>query len=130
VPRADEWRDQRPYLTGSFFMLEILRPSLPSHSIPTLLGLGIVATLLYAGQAILDLIRSRTSVTASVTCSMPGSANECMEQLSALRLRGNGDTQQPMRDLYQQVNMTKPVLELGFEGLLDCLRSDAGGADA
>jgi hypothetical protein len=29
-----------------------------------------------------------------------------------------------------QVDMTKPALELGFEGLLDCLRSEAGGADA
>ena len=47
------------YLTGSFFMLEIYDRVIPSKSLPTLIGLCIIATVLYMGQGVLDLIRSR-----------------------------------------------------------------------
>jgi ABC-type bacteriocin/lantibiotic exporter with double-glycine peptidase domain len=47
------------YLTGSFFMLEIYDRVIPSKSLPTLIGLGIIAAVLYMGQGVLDLIRSR-----------------------------------------------------------------------
>src|SRR6185312_3006826 len=47
------------YLTGSFFMLLVYDRVLPSHSIPTLVGLLLLALLLYAFQAVLDLIRGR-----------------------------------------------------------------------
>ncbi len=47
------------YLTGSFFMLEIYDRVLPSRSIPTLVGLIVLAGGLYAVQGILDLIRGR-----------------------------------------------------------------------
>jgi ATP-binding cassette subfamily C protein len=46
-------------LTGAIFMLEIYDRVLPSHSLPTLLGLLIIALALYAALGILDLIRSR-----------------------------------------------------------------------
>src|SRR5476651_204754 len=47
------------YLTGSLFMLEIYDRVLPSRSVPTLVGLAILAGGLYIAQGILDLIRAR-----------------------------------------------------------------------
>ena len=47
------------YLTGSIFMLEIYDRVLPSRSVPTLVGLIILAAGLYAAQGVLDLIRGR-----------------------------------------------------------------------
>src|SRR5262249_5624684 len=46
-------------LTGALFMLEIYDRVLPSRSVPTLIGLSVLAAGLYAAQGILDLIRSR-----------------------------------------------------------------------
>jgi ATP-binding cassette, subfamily C, type I secretion system permease/ATPase len=50
------------YLTGSFFMLEIYDRVLPSRSIPTLLGLAVLAFALYTFQGILDVVRGRVLV--------------------------------------------------------------------
>src|ERR1700761_7288111 len=47
------------YLTGSLFMLEVYDRVLPSRSVPTLIGLIILAGGLYFAQGILDLIRTR-----------------------------------------------------------------------
>ena len=47
------------YLTGSIFMLEVYDRVLPSRSVPTLIGLVILAAGLYAAQGVLDLIRGR-----------------------------------------------------------------------
>jgi ABC-type protease/lipase transport system fused ATPase/permease subunit len=47
------------YLTGSIFMLEIYDRVLPSRSVPTLVGLVIIAAGLYFAQGVLDLIRGR-----------------------------------------------------------------------
>src|ERR1700748_746235 len=47
------------YLTGSFFMLEVYDRVLPSRSVPTLVGLSILAGGLYIAQGVLDLIRGR-----------------------------------------------------------------------
>src|SRR5271155_4141264 len=47
------------YLTGSIFMLEVYDRVLPSRSVPTLVGLVILAGGLYIAQGILDLIRGR-----------------------------------------------------------------------
>ena len=49
-------------LTGAIFMLEIYDRVLPSHSVPTLVALIILATSLYAALGILDLIRGRILV--------------------------------------------------------------------
>src|SRR5215813_2287965 len=49
-------------LTGSIFMLEVYDRVLPSHSVPTLIALTILATTLYAALGILDLIRGRILV--------------------------------------------------------------------
>ena len=50
------------YLTGSIFMLEVYDRVLPSRSVPTLIGLVILAAGLYAALGLLDLIRSRILV--------------------------------------------------------------------
>ncbi len=47
------------YLTGSLFMLEVYDRVLPSRSVPTLVGLTILAGGLYMAQGVLDLIRGR-----------------------------------------------------------------------
>src|ERR1700674_2814989 len=47
------------YLTGSVFMLEVYDRVLPSRSVPTLVGLVILAAGLYAAQGFLDLLRGR-----------------------------------------------------------------------
>src|SRR5260370_2296140 len=45
-------------LTGAMFMLEVYARVLPSRSVPTLVGIAILAGGLYVVQGILDLIRS------------------------------------------------------------------------
>ena len=51
-------------LTGSVFMLEVYDRVLPSHSIPTLVALTILAMSLYVALGILDLIRGRILVAS------------------------------------------------------------------
>src|ERR1700704_5664650 len=46
------------YLTGSIFMLEVYDRVLPSRSIPTLVGLIVLAGFLYMAQGVLDMIAS------------------------------------------------------------------------
>ena len=50
------------YLTGSFFMLEVYDRVLPSRSVPTLVGLAVIAFVLYAFQGVLDVLRGRVLV--------------------------------------------------------------------
>ena len=47
------------YLTGSIFMLEVYDRVLPSRSVPTLVGLVVLAAGLYVAQGGLDLLRGR-----------------------------------------------------------------------
>ena len=49
-------------LTGSFYMLEVYDRVLPSRSIPTLVGLTILAGALFIFLAAFDLIRARVLV--------------------------------------------------------------------
>ena len=49
-------------LTGAIFMLEVYDRVLPSRSVPTLIGLVILAGGLYAALGLLDLIRGRILV--------------------------------------------------------------------
>src|SRR6266511_1163730 len=49
-------------LTGAIFMLEIYDRVLPSRSVPTLVGLAILAGGLFAAQGLIDLIRGRLLV--------------------------------------------------------------------
>src|SRR3954468_16947183 len=49
-------------LTGAVFMLEVYDRVLPSRSVPTLVGLVLLAAGLYAAQGLLDMIRARILV--------------------------------------------------------------------
>ena len=49
-------------LGGSFFMLLVYDEVLPSRSIPTLVGLLIIITIVYCFQGVLDLLRSRAMI--------------------------------------------------------------------
>ncbi|MDX3926087.1 MAG: type I secretion system permease/ATPase [Shinella sp.] len=45
-------------LTGSMFMLQVYDRVLPGRSVPTLLGLALIAAVLFAFQGVLELLRS------------------------------------------------------------------------
>ena len=87
-------------LTGAIFMLEVYDRVLPSHSIPTLIALIILATSLYSALGILDLIRGR--ILVRIGASLDGSISERVyNSLVWLPLKaGNrGDGLQSLRDL-------------------------------
>jgi ATP-binding cassette subfamily C protein len=87
-------------LTGAIFMLEIYDRVLPSHSIPTLVALMIIATTLYAALGILDLIRGR--ILVRVGASLDEAISERVyDALVCLPLKaGNrGDGLQSLRHL-------------------------------
>ncbi len=87
------------YLTGSFFMLEIYDRVLPSRSVPTLVGLSILAGGLYAAQGLLDLIRSRVVVRIgrSLNEKIGSRVYEAVVQLPLRSGRRGRD--QPLQDL-------------------------------
>src|SRR3982074_663402 len=88
------------YLTGSIFMLEVYDRVLPSRSVPTLVGLVILAAGLYAAQGGLDLIRSRILVRigARLDDALSGRVYETIVRLP-LRVGNRADGLQPLRDL-------------------------------
>ena len=90
------------YLTGSFYMLEVYDRVLPSRSVPTLVGLSILAAVLFGFQGILDLIRSRILVRigASLDESLSRRVYDAVIRFP-LKARAGGDGLQPMRDLDQ-----------------------------
>ena len=87
-------------LTGSFFMLQVYDRVLPSRSVPTLVGLGILATILYVFQGALELIRSRVNVRigAHLDGALSSRVYDALVRLP-LKKRGDGDGLQPLRDL-------------------------------
>ncbi|WP_152979894.1 type I secretion system permease/ATPase [Mesorhizobium sp. 1M-11] len=89
-------------LTGSFFMLQVYDRAVPSSSVPTLVGLGMLATFLYAFQGILELIRSRLLVRIGVALDLrtSGSVYIAMMRLP-LHTKLSGDGLQSFRDLDQ-----------------------------
>src|SRR5689334_24963296 len=62
------------YLTGSVFMLEVYDRVLPSRSIPTLIGIVVLAAGLYAAQGVLDLLRNR--ILGRIGTSLDEALNE------------------------------------------------------
>ena len=46
-------------LTSSIYMLQLYDRVIPSHSVPTLVGLTILMLWLFAGYGVLDTVRSR-----------------------------------------------------------------------
>src|SRR5215471_11029801 len=88
------------YLTGSVFMLEVYDRVLPSRSVPTLIGIVVLAAGLYAAQGVLDLLRSRS--LGRIGTSLDEALNErVFETVVRLPLMvGNrNDGLQPLRDL-------------------------------
>src|SRR6478752_4134994 len=87
-------------LTGAFFMLEVYDRVLPSRSIPTLVGLVILAAGLYTAQGLLDLIRGRILVRIGSRLDevLSGRVYETIVRLP-LKLGNRTDGLQPLRDL-------------------------------
>jgi PrtD family type I secretion system ABC transporter len=88
------------YLTGSIFMLEIYDRVLPSRSVPTLVGLVVLAGGLYIAQGILDLIRGRilARVGTSLDEALSGRVFETVVRLPLIA-GGRNEGLQPLRDL-------------------------------
>ena len=88
------------YLTGSFFMLEVYDRVVPSRSVPTLIGLVILAAGLYTAQGILDMIRGRILVRigASLDESLGARIFDMVARLP-LKVGQRNDGMQPIRDL-------------------------------
>lgn len=87
-------------LTGSFFMLEVYDRVVPSRSVPTLVGLGILAAILFSFQGILDLIRGRllVRVGASLDEALSGRVYDTVVRLP-LKVGNRNDGLQSLRDL-------------------------------
>jgi PrtD family type I secretion system ABC transporter len=89
-------------LTGSFFMLQVYDRVLPGRSIPTLVALMVLATVLYLFQGGLDLVRGRISVRIGRYFDerLGLRVFDALVRLP-LKTRGDGDGLQPLRDLDQ-----------------------------
>ncbi len=88
------------YLTGSMFMLEVYDRVLPSRSVPTLVGLAILAGGLYIAQGVLDLIRGR--ILGRIGTSLDEALNaRVFDTIVRLPLivGGRNEGLQPLRDL-------------------------------
>jgi ATP-binding cassette subfamily C protein len=90
------------YLTGSFFMLEVYDRVLPSRSLPTLVGLGVLVAGLYALQGLLEFTRGRVLVRIGNALD-DAISGRVFEALRRMPLKGlnRGDGMQPLRDLDQ-----------------------------
>src|ERR1700724_844163 len=88
------------YLTGSIFTLEVYDRVLPSRSVPTLVGLVILAGGLYIAQGILDLIRGRVLVRIGTALDEALNARvfDTVVRLP-LMVGGRNEGLQPLRDL-------------------------------
>lgn len=88
------------YLTGSLFMLEVYDRVLPSRSVPTLVGLAILAGGLYMAQGVLDLIRSRIlgRVGTALDESLNSRVFDTIVRLP-LMVGARNEGLQPLRDL-------------------------------
>src|SRR5277367_4483188 len=88
------------YLTGSLFMLEVYDRVLPSRSVPTLIGLVVLAGGLYVAQGVLDLIRGRILVRIGTALdeSLNARVFETVVRLP-LMIGSRNEGLQPLRDL-------------------------------
>src|SRR5215472_799329 len=104
-------------LTGSLFMLQVYDRVLPSRSVPTLIGLGILASALFAFQGFLDMSRARILVRIGSFLDEKLSPRiyDTVARLP-LRIQGKADGIQPVRDLDQIRNF---LSSLGPAALFD-----------
>ena len=90
------------YLTGSFFMLEVYDRVIPSRSVPTLVGLGLLALALYAFQGAFEMLRSR--ILGRISSALDETlAHRVFDVVARAPLRGQGehDGALPLRDFDQ-----------------------------
>jgi ATP-binding cassette subfamily C protein len=88
------------YLTGSIFMLEVYDRVLPSRSVPTLVGLVVIAAGLYMAQGFLDLLRGR--ILGRVGTALDEALNARVFDIVVrlpLVAGGRSEGLQPLRDL-------------------------------
>lgn len=87
-------------LTAPLFMLQVYDRVLASRSIPTLIGLAVLAAGLYAAQSILDVLRARVLLRLGERADRQLSprVHEAIIRLP-LNRRVPGDGLQPLRDL-------------------------------
>src|SRR6185312_9417581 len=87
-------------LTGAIFMLEVYDRVLPSRSVPTLVGLVLLAGSLFTALALIDMIRGRILVRigGSLDEALSGRVYETIVRLPLLA-GDRGDGLQPLRDL-------------------------------
>jgi ATP-binding cassette subfamily C protein len=87
-------------LTGAMFMLEIYDRVLPSRSMPTLVGLLVLAATLFAALGVLDAIRGRILVRigGSLDEALSGRVYDTLTRLP-LKVGARSDVTQPLRDL-------------------------------
>lgn len=87
-------------LTGAMFMLQVYDRVLPSRSVPTLVGIAILAGVLFIGQAVIDLVRGRimTRIGAEMDEAVGGRVFSAMARLPLVAGQ-QGEGLQPQRDL-------------------------------
>jgi ATP-binding cassette subfamily C protein len=87
-------------LTGAIFMLEVYDRVLPSRSVPTLVGLALLAGGLYTALGLLDFIRGRILVRIGgrLDEALSGRVYETIVRLP-LKAGSRNDGLQPLRDL-------------------------------
>ena len=87
-------------LTGAMFMLEIYDRVLPSRSIPTLVGLLVLAGGLFAALGVLDAIRGRILVRigGELDETLSGRVYDTLMR-APLRVGARSEGTQPLRDL-------------------------------
>lgn len=88
-------------LSGSMYMMLVYDMVLPSRSVPTLIGLGILVLVAYAFQGVLEFIRGRLLIhfAAAVDVDLNREVHELISLLS--RTQSSTDGLQPVRDLDQ-----------------------------
>jgi ATP-binding cassette, subfamily C, bacterial PrsD len=87
-------------LTGAMFMLEVYDRVLPSRSVPTLIGIAMLAGGLYMAQGLIDLIRGRLLVRigSALDEAVSGRVFDTILRLPMKAARVS-DGLQPLRDL-------------------------------
>ncbi|GGH17204.1 type I secretion protein [Alsobacter metallidurans] len=89
------------YLTGSFFMLEVYDRVVPSRSVPTLIGLCVLAAFLYGFQGLLEVLRSRVLVRVGTFVDQSLSRRIYDIIVSAPPGKNSAEAMQGARDLEQ-----------------------------
>ncbi len=87
-------------LTGAMFMLEVYDRVIPSRSMPTLVGLGILVALLFSALGLLDGIRGRilSRIGGALDETVSGRVYDMLVRLP-VRVGSRSDGVQPLRDL-------------------------------